>query len=664
MRFSVRAMPLAMALFVCVPRPAASQQPAALKPAALRPAENLVVDGVPAIPRSLVEEVNRYTEGRSAVLAGWHPLRREMLIGTRFGNTLQVHHVAMPMGVRKQLTFFDEGLGGALYDPIDGSTILLIRDVGGSEFTQIFRYDVADGRVTLLTDGGRSQNGNIVWSNAGDRFVYGTTARTGRDRDIRVMDPRDPRRTDRLVHEGRGAGWGVAAWSPDDRTLLVGEVESINRNHLWLVDVATGDKVPLTPRGEADSVSYADARFARDGRGIWLTTDRDAEFRYLAYLDLATKRITPVVNDIPWDIVDVEPSPDGRSLAFVTNEAGVSKLYLLDTRTRRYRQVPGLPHAVMSGVRWRKDGSELGFAMMSPRSPADVYSFVPRTGELVRWTESELGGIVAAELAEAELIRWPSFDSLEITGFYYRSHRRFPGPRPVIIDIHGGPEAQARPGFRGRGNYYLNELGVALIYPNVRGSTGFGKTFTKLDNGFNREDAVRDIGALLDWIARHPDLDATRVMVTGGSYGGYMTLASMFHYNDRLAAGVDIVGVSNFNTFFAHTEAYRQDLRRVEYGDERDPDVHAFFERIAPVNNAHRITKPLFVVQGANDPRVPRIEAEQMVATVKANDSPVWYLLALDEGHGFRRKENADFQFYATVLFVRRFLLGEHLGGD
>jgi dipeptidyl aminopeptidase/acylaminoacyl peptidase len=465
------------------------------------------------------------------------------------------------------------------------------------------------------------------------------------------------------VREIQGGGWAVFEWSPDDRQLLAGEYESVNRTHLWLVDVATGATTALTPRGAADSVAYADARFSRDGRGVWLTTDADGEFRRLAWLDLATKRITPLTPDIPWDVVDVEVSPDGRTVAFATNEAGASRLYLMDTATRRYRPVAGLPNALLGGVRWRSDGSELGFAMMSARSPADAYSVVVATGELVRWTESELGGIIASELSEPELIRWPSFDGLEITGFYYRPHRRFTGPRPVIIDIHGGPEAQFRPGFRGRDNYFLNELGVAVIHPNVRGSTGFGKTFTKLDNGLKREDSVRDIGALLDWIASRPELDASKVLLTGGSYGGYMTLASMVHFNDRVAAGIDVVGVSNFNTFFANTEAYRQELRRAEYGDERDPVIRDFFERTAPVNNAHRITKPLFVVQGGNDPRVPLGEAEQMVATVKRNGSPVWYLMARDEGHGFRRKENADFQFYATILFLQRFLVGEGMAG-
>jgi dipeptidyl aminopeptidase/acylaminoacyl peptidase len=254
-------------------------------------------------------------------------------------------------------------------------------------------------------------------------------------------------------------------------------------------------------------------------------------------------------------------------------------------------------------------------------------------------------------------VKWKSFDGREISGFYYRPAARFTGKRPVIINIHGGPEGQARPSFLGRTNYYLNELGVAVIYPNVRGSLGYGKSFVKLDNGMRREDSVKDIGALLDWVTTQPELDASRVLVTGGSYGGYMTLASATHYNDRICCSVDVVGISNFNTFLKNTESYRRDLRRVEYGDEREPAMRDFFERIAPINNAAKITKPLFVIQGANDPRVPRTEAEQMVATVKRNGSPVWYMMAKDEGHGFRKKINADYQFYATVMFVQRHLL-------
>ncbi|MCB1105119.1 MAG: S9 family peptidase, partial [Cephaloticoccus sp.] len=338
-------------------------------------------------------------------------------------------------------------------------------------------------------------------------------------------------------------------------------------------------------------------------------------------------------------------------------EAGLSRLYLMELANFTYRQIEGVPTGVIGTVAWHKDSRHVALSLNSARSPSDLHVLDITTGEIVRWTQSELGGLVADTLSEPELIRWRSFDDLEITGFLYRPAAKFTGPRPVIINIHGGPEGQSLPVFLGRNNYYLNELGVAIIFPNVRGSTGFGKTFVTLDNGFKREDSVKDIGALLDWIAQQPDLDASRIMVTGGSYGGYMTLASAIHYNDRIRCSLDVVGISNFVTFLQNTEDYRRDLRRVEYGDERDPEMHAHLLRISPTTRAAEITKPLFIVQGANDPRVPRTEAVQMVETVRKNGSPVWYLEAKDEGHGFRKKANADYQFYATVLFIRENLL-------
>jgi dipeptidyl aminopeptidase/acylaminoacyl peptidase len=633
---------------------------AAQTAAVIAPAENLVVDGVPSIPARLAADVRRYTESRSAGLADWHPIRRELLISTRFGNTPQIHRVAAPLGARTQLTFFDEPIGGTSYEPTQGRYFLFSRDIGGNEFGQIYRYDLASGAVTLLTDGGRSQNGGLEWSTRGDRVAYGSTRRNGSDRDIYIMDPLNPASGKQLL-EVKGGGWGVSDWSPDDRQLLVGEYLSVNQSRFYLVDAASGSRALLIPEGR-DTVAYGDARFSRDGRGVYLTTDAGSEFRRLAYVDLGTRSITPLTASINWDVDGFDLSADGRTIAFVANEAGVSRLYLLDTRSRQIRPVANLPIGNIGGVRWHPRLPLLGFTVSSARSPSDVYSLDAGTGTVTRWTESELGGLVASDLVEPSLIRWRSFDGRDITGFYYRPPRRFAGKRPVIINIHGGPEGQYQPGFLGRSNYYLNELGVALIFPNVRGSTGYGKEFVKLDNGMKREDSVRDIGALFDWIAQQPELDASRVMVTGGSYGGYMTLAVATNYNDRICCALDIVGISNFNTFLKNTESYRRDLRRVEYGDERDPQMNAFFERIAPLNNAGKISRPLFVVQGGNDPRVPYTEAEQMVARVKQNGSPVWYLKAKDEGHGFRKKNNVDFQFYSTVEFVRRFLLGAAAG--
>jgi len=334
-------------------------------------------------------------------------------------------------------------------------------------------------------------------------------------------------------------------------------------------------------------------------------------------------------------------------------------LHVINAATGAERRLPKLPSGLISDVRWRKTGAELGFTRSSARAPADAYSLDLASGRVTRWTESETAGLNLSDFAEAELVHWPSFDGRAISGFLYKPPARFAGRRPVIVNIHGGPEGQSRPGFLGRNNYYVNELGVAIIFPNIRGSTGYGKTFTKLDNGVLRDGAYKDIGALLEWIRTRPDLDADHVLVTGGSYGGHMTLVTATQYDGPICCSVDVVGMSNLATFLEHTSGYRQDLRRVEYGDERDSTLRAWMERTAPLNNVDKVTKPLFIVQGMNDPRVPRSEAEQMVAALKRRSVPVWYLMAKDEGHGFRKKGNQDFQFYATILFTERYLLGQ-----
>lgn len=621
----------------------------------LVPADNLVTEGIPPIPTSLVEDVQRYTEFRSAGLSSWHPTRREMLISTRFGDTNQIHFVKFPGGDRRQITFFPERAGGASYQPTTGDYFIFNRDVGGNEFFQLYRFDLKDGAVTLLTDG-KSRNTGGTWSNAGDRLIYSSTRRNGRDADQYLINPAAPK-TDRLLLQLDGGGWGVRDWSPDDKKALLVEYVSANESYLWIVDVATGEKTLFTPKGGATKISYGDAEFSKDGRGIYATTDKDSEFQRLAYIDLQTKRHSYLTDHIKWDVDAFALSEDGHTIAFVTNEDGVGRLHLLETKSRKEKPVPNLPLGVVGGLRWHKNSHDLGFTMNSARSPSDVYSLDIRTGKLDRWTESETGGLNTSEFSEAELVRWKSFDDRAISGFLYMPPARFSGPRPVIINIHGGPEGQARPSFLGRTNYYLNELGVAFIYPNVRGSTGYGKTFLQLDNGFLREDTYKDIGALLDWIKTQPRLDASRVLVTGGSYGGHMAFAVATRYDDRIRATIPVVGISNLVSFLERTESYRRDLRRVEYGDERDPKMREFMLRTAPLNNAKNISKPIFIVAGGNDPRVPVNEAEQMVKTVKQNGGPVWYLMAKDEGHGFAKRKNQDFQFYATVMFLREYLL-------
>jgi len=619
------------------------------------PNENLITENIPEISRELANQVKKYSEARGAVLVNVHPKNNEIIINTRFGATAQLHRVVQPMGARTQITFFDEPIGGATYEPVNGDYLVYARDAGGNEFGQLYKLDLKTLESTLLTDGGRSQNGGIHWRKDGKGFYYCSTKRNGGDRDVYFMDPNNPQ-SGKLLLEVKGGGWGIDDVSDDNKTLLISESISANESHLWSLDTNSGKLTAITDR-KSKSIKQDDAEFSHNPDEIWYITDKDNEFERLATLNIKTGKTTYYTSSIPWNVESYRLSEDKKMLVFFTNEAGLNKMYLMNTADKSYAPVKNLPVGLLGGAAFTKDNQSIFFTQSTAKTSSDVYKLDIKTGTVEQWTKSELGQIQESDISLPKPIAWKSFDKLTITGFYYPAAAKFTGKRPVIINIHGGPEGQSMASFSGSGNYYTNEMGVAMIFPNVRGSSGFGKTFIAKDNGYLREDSVKDIGALLDWIALQPELDKDRIMIMGGSYGGYMTLATAFHYADRIKCSVDIVGISNFNTFMKNTEAYRRDLRRVEYGDERDPKMAAFFEKIAPLNNIDKIKKPLFIIQGTNDPRVPVTEATQMRDKLKANGNTVWYLEGKDEGHGFRKKPNVDYQRLAVIRFMEEYLL-------
>ncbi len=623
---------------------------------------NLVLEGIPDIPQRIWDQLDPYLNIRSASLQGWLPSGQGLLIKTRFGDTDQVHRLERPGGVRRQVTFFREPVTHVWVSPgrrFNG--FLFAMDVGGSERYQIFSYDLETGRRRMFTDGS-SKNGDAVWSFKGDRLVYSSTRRNGRDWDLYLADIDDPS-SSRLLLETDGAWWAVD-WSPDDGRIMVKNYISINETRPYILDVRTARLSPLNPGGEraesAAPVAYDAIKFSRDGRGIYYVSDENGEFRRLRYYELATGQTRVLTGDIPWDVGELALSQDGRYLAFTVNQDGIDRLHVRNLLDREELELPDLPMGRVYGLRFDPDGRRLGMVLNTPRSPGDVYHLDLTDGKLVRWTRSETGGLLEERFVIPEIVRFATFDSIDsrprdIPAFYYRPAGE--GPFPVVIDIHGGPESQARPYFHSRRQFWISEMGLAVLRPNVRGSRGYGRSYLLLDNGYWRKDSVRDIGALLDWIARQPELDPDRVAVYGGSYGGYMVLASMIDYSDRLRAGLDLYGISNFVTFLENTGDYRRDLRRAEYGDERDPRMRAFLDKIAPVNNAEKITKPMFVFQGLNDPRVPVTESEQMVETIRKGGGEVWYLLAKDEGHGTGKKSNREFLYAASALFLEKHLL-------
>ena len=626
-------------------------------PTSVQPPKNIVTDGVPPIDPVQVETVARYQQGRSARFASWHPEELQMLINTRFANTTQVHLVTEPGGARRQLTFRDEPARGGRYQPVSGEYFTYISDIGGSENYQVYLFEIATGDTTLITDG-KSRNGGGVWSDDGRQILYYSNGRNGTTNDFFVVDL-EKLDAPKKVFEAPAVGWFFSDWSDDGGKVLLTEYISINETRLHLLDVATGEISQLLPGEGEDRGAFMPAIFGVDAKTVIVGSNQDTEFRQLMQLDLANRERVPLTASIPWDVDDAQLSPDGSKLAFVTNENGAGVLHLMSIADGEALPVPKLPVGSVSGVEWHEKGKEIAFNLNGSTSPSDVYSANIAINKVTRWTQSETGPVNAERFAQPEIVTMKSFDDLPISAIVYRPDpSRFPGPQPVILSIHGGPEGQSRPRFMGTYNYFLEELGCAIVLPNVRGSDGFGKSFLDLDNGFKREESVKDIGAVLDWIGTDPRLNADRVAVRGGSYGGYMSLASMVHFGDRLRCGIDVVGISNFVTFLTNTKDYRRDLRRAEYGDERDPAMNAFLQRISPANQVDKIRKPLLVVQGRNDPRVPETESSQMVSAIRSNGaSEVWYLLAKDEGHGFRKKENRDYELLVTVQFLKKYLL-------
>lgn len=650
LKWKIAATAVFCALALPLTAPLAAGESAEAEPAAPPPAA-MLADGVPPISLALTANTRPYLEYRTASFAGWHPQDRSMLIATRFANVSQLHRVASPGSARLQISFEEEPIYGGSWAP-DGSMLLVEKDTGGNEISQIYALDA--GRMTLLSDG-TSRYALGPWSDDGRLVAYGSNRRSGVYNDLYVMDPRNPASA-RMILSTDSGGWAAIDFAPNGRDLLVFNYISVTDSQLHIVDVETGAIRQVTR--DATPVAYGNLQFAPDGR-LWVSSDKDADVQRLGLLDLATGQFTPMIDGGRWDISNFDISKDGRTIAYVVNEAGVSRLMLYDIASGTRRAVTGLPPGeIGSGMKFAPWGS-LGLTVYSNQSPGDAYSLEPDTLQITRWTQSETGGLDPAGNRMPELVEITSFDGEPISGLLYRPDpKRHPGKRPLIMSIHGGPEGQATAGFLGRNNYLINELGIALFYPNVRGSTGFGKRFVSLDNGpFRREDSVRDIGAFLDRLGKYPTLDAKRFGVTGGSYGGYMCYASAIRYGRRFNAASCIVAISNFVTFLENTEEYRRDLRRIEYGDERNPQLRAKLQEISPLTRVDELKLPLLVVTGANDPRVPASEADQIIKAVRSRGGTAWHLLARNEGHGFRRKENADFLFWTTLAFWEQHLL-------
>ncbi len=620
-------------------------------PSAHRERGALVFEGIPPTDPALLQSLQPYLHSRSATFLDW-TADGAVLIKTRFGETEQVHQVAGAGGARLQRTFSADPVFWARAAK-QGGGFVFSKDQSGDENYQLY-YGAPNGTVRQLTEGAFI-HGSAVWAHDGKRLAYYGNDRDTLSYDVYVVDATGTAAPALLVG-GHQDTWYPLDWSFDDTKLLVWKFVSANESSLYAADTTTGALTPIEA-GKSRGAGIRSARFAANGRSVYVLTNEDGEVAQLKLWDPLThedRRITPAS---PWDVEDFDVSADGRYVAYILNEDGRSRLSILDTLARTEIAPPGIPEGLIGNPRFDKGGTRLAMSVESATAPRDAYVFDIEHNKLERWTHSEAGPLDAKTLVAPELARFPTWDregghARMLSAYVYRPQKS--AGVPVLIDIHGGPEGQARPGWDPFIQFLVHDLGYAVVSPNVRGSSGYGKSFLALDNGALREDAVRDIGSLLVWIGAQPQFDRDKVVVMGASYGGYMALASMVAYGERLRGGIDLAGISNFVNFLSNTAGYRRDLRRAEYGDERDTHMRAFLERISPLDNAARIRKPLLVAAGKNDPKVPVSESDQLVWRVRSNGGEVWYLLAKDEGHGFARKANRDAYLETVASFLQK----------
>lgn len=618
------------------------------------------VDGMPPVPQSIADDLARYTKFKDAQLIAWHPAKRQMLITTALAAFPQIHLVDGPGKIGPALTSYPQpGIARGVptsFDPSDPTGFIFQRDPGGTESTSIYRYDLATGTISMAVEA--RQRYAAVWARQGKWLAYDSSERTGKDRELYVVQPSDAKTTKRLLGEVTGS-WSPQDWSPDGTTLLATEIPSNSETYIWRVDVKTGARTAVTPR-DGDKYAWFYPRFSPDGKYVFAVGDRGGDMFRLWRCELATGKWTAVTGDN--DRLERDGgfalSSNGRLGAFLVDRDDHSELQIIDLTTLKARPMTSVPNGTISHLRWRPGSQEVGFTLASMKSPGDVYSVDAASGAVTRWTTSQVG-YDTDSLPAPEAVSFKSPDGTVIRGILYRPIARFTGPRPVWVTFHGGPDLRERVKFLGRQTYFLNELGVALLFPNVRGSIGRGRQFEQLDNGRGRDGVIKDVGAMLDWIKTRKDLDESRVVLTGGSYGGWVALQGGVVYNDRIRGVVAGAAITNFLTYVEETAPERVDNRRSEFGDERDPAMREYLTSISPVTNAKALKKPTFILHPGLDTRVGLGQAQELVKALKANNAPIWYFEFTTANHANfpASAANNDFMIASWVWYLKNFVL-------
>ena len=575
------------------------------------------------------------------------PAGDKVLFTSNMPGVHQLYVMPSKGGWPNQTTFYEDRVAFGSWSP-DGQWILFGKDIGGSERTQLFLTSPSGEKVIPLTDNNKVIHSFGDWSPGGKKIAFASNERNEAYFDIYVMDLATKEK--KMIYQKDG-NFSVAAWSPDGKTLIIEETVTNTNANLYAFDIATGQAALLTPH-EGDAL-YSNVRFAPGSKTIYLSSDQDRDFENLATLELSAGKLTYLENE-KREISGMILSDNGRYMAYTANLDGYGILFVTDMQARKMVNLPKMPKGIVGGLSFTKAGDKLAFSFSSAGRTNDVWIYDQTAKTVGPLTFAPMGGIDASTMVEPTLIKYKSHDGLEIPAFFYLPPgSKKDGSLPVILSVHGGPESQERPWFAKLYQYYLSR-GYAILAPNVRGSSGYGKAYMAMDNIKKRPEALKDLVWAVEYLKSSGYVDPKKIAVMGASYGGYSTLAMLTMYPDLWAAGVDIVGIANFETFLKNTGAWRRKLRESEYG-YLDKDLD-FMKSISPFYMADKITAPLMVIQGANDPRVPQIEADQIAEKVKARGGVVEYLLFPDEGHGLAKIPNQIKAFTAAADFLDKYV--------
>jgi len=555
-------------------------------------------------------------------------------------------------GFPKLVTAFDDPVGFVTWSP-DGNWLAFNVAPGGGFNEQIYVARPDGSELRRLTDGGKENNFLGDWTHDGKHIFFSSNRRNPASTDSYLLDVKTAQM--RMVAENKGTG-GINEISRDNRHAIVSRLLNRGDNNLYLIEVATGKEALLTPHEGPGS--FGGAQFTPDGRTIYFASNKDRDLLALARIKIDENgqpgAIEVVAARDDGELSGGVMSDDGAMMVLVWNIAGRSEIAFYDLRNNRMTAGPKLPAEVVGGFDFTDDGGRLAMVLSGAALPADVWTLDLRTKQFTQLTHSQHAGVDLTKMVRPELVEYTAHDGLKLSGWLYKPHGAT-GAMPIVLSFHGGPEGQERPGFNSTYQALLMR-GIAVFAPNVRGSSGFGKKFVNLDNGALRENGVKDIKASVDFGVKSGIADPKRIGIMGGSYGGYMVMAGLTEYPDLFAAGANLFGITNFETFFKHTQPWMAAISKIEYGN---PETEAvMLRRLSPIHRIDRINAPIIVLHGANDTNVPVIEAEQVVENLKRRNVPVEYVLFADEGHGWRKTPNRIRSAVSIVKFFETHLKG------